>query len=294
MGSGFSGTIRWRWLIALILLGAESGFAQVIQWGEAPSGSGTRGTNIIVAPNKNIVFVDRADLQNYTGVTNNPGVGGTNYYYDAAGRAPYFRAVVSDSSIGISPVLVVEQANSGDRITLYGGNVTPGGTYRGMVMWPLELYFNPTGQAVSVSTITIALNQRLNASATNSLLRLVVKEGGSFYISEAASFGASFTTQQFTLASQTWRNFTPFTNGTETIGGIVSTPPMVNLQAVGYYFSVQNGGSSNSAIGAQVQYFNASGTVVTIPLLGGWALLLLAGLLACLGGQRIRLSHASR
>ena len=59
-------------------------------------------------------------------------------------------------------------------------------------------------------------------------------------------------------------------------------------------FASSNGGSSNSAIGAQVQYFNASGTVVTIPLLGRWALLLLAGLLACLGGQRIRLSHASR
>lgn len=172
--------------------------------------------------------------------------------------------------------------------------MTPGSTYRGMVMWPLELYFNPTGQAVSVSTITVALNQRLNASATNSLLRLVVQEGGSFYISEAASFSASFTTQQFTLASQTWRNFTPFTNGTETIGSIVSTPPMVNLQSVGYYFSVQNGGSSNSAIGAQVQYFNASGTVVTIPLLSTGVMAALAIVLAALGYQRLQSAPASR
>ncbi len=268
--------------------------AQVVQWGEAPSGVNTRGTNIIVPPNKNIVFVNREELLSYSGITNNPGVGGTNYYWDAVGRAPYFSAACSDNSLGINPVLTVEQANSGDRIIIYGGNVAPGGTYRGMVMWPFNVYFSPTGQAVSVSSVSLAINQRINASTTNQQVRVVVEEGGSFYITEAAGFGASFTTQHFVFASQTWRNFIPFTNGTETIGGIVSTPPLVNLQSVGYYFSAQNGGSSNSAIGAQVQYFNASGTVVAIPMLTGWTLLLLAGLLGYLGYQRLRLSPDSR
>lgn len=283
-----------KWVFALIALAVTPGFAQVVQWGEAPSGTGTRGTNIIVPPNKNIVYLDRADLQNYTGITNNPGVGGTNYYWDAMDRAPYFRVTVSDSSLAINPVMTVEQANGGDRITVYGGNVAPGGTYRGMVMWPFHAYYNPTGQAVSVHTVALAINQRLNSSTTNQQVRVVVEENNAFYISEASSFSSSFTTQQFVLASQTWRNFTPFTNGTETIGGIVSTPPLTQLQAVGYYFSVQNGGSSNSAIGAQVQYFSAHGSVVIIPMLTGWGLLLLAGLLAYLGGQCLRLARASR
>lgn len=283
-----------RGVVLLALLTGPTAPAQVVQWGEAPSGAGTRGTNIIVPPNKNIVFVDRSEMLTYTGVTNNPGVGGTNYYWDAAGRSPYFSAAVNDSSLGINPVLTVEQANSGDRITIYGGNVAPGNTYRGLVLWPLEVYFSPTGQAVAVSSVTLAINQRLNGSTTNQQVRVVVEENDSFFISEAASFGSSFTTQQFVLAAQTWRHFTPFSNGTETIGGIVSTPPLVNLQAVGYYFSAQNGGTSNGPIGAQVQYFQASGTVVTIPLLSARALVLLALLLAGLGGRHLGRGRTSR
>jgi hypothetical protein len=43
-----------------------------------------------------------------------------------------------------------------------------------------------------------------------------------------------------------------------------------------------------------VQYFSAHGSVVIIPMLTGWGLLLLAGLLAYLGSQRLRPAQASR
>lgn len=265
--------------------------AQVIlQWGDAPSGSGTRGTNIVVPPNKNIVFVDRVELLTYTGQTNNPPLGGTNYYWDSDGRAPLFSAAVNDSSLTVNPVLVVEQANSGDRITIYGGNVAPGATYRGMVMWPFDLYY--TGRVVSLTAVSLAINQRLNASHTNQTVRVVVKESGSFYISGTAAYGANTLTQSFTLASETWRSFVPFSNGVETIGSVVTTPPFSNCQAVGYYFTAQNGGASNSSIGAQVQYFAVQGGATPIPTLAEWALLLLGGALALVAFRRLRTADA--
>lgn len=265
---------------------AQAAADSFLQWGEAPSGAGTGGTNIVVPPNKNIVFTNRLELMTYSGLMNNPAVGGTNYYWDSAGRAPHFSAAVSDSSLGINPVMIVEQANSGDRITIYGGNVAPGGTYRGMVMWTFSQYH--TGAVVSLSSVAIAINQRLNADTTNQAVRVVVQAAGSHYISGGASFGANVVTQSFDLAGQTWYAFTPFVSGTETIGASVPSPGFTNLQAVGYFFTAQNGGAAGGAVGAQVQYFAANGVAVPIPTLQEWALLLLAGLLGYLGWQRLR------
>jgi hypothetical protein len=262
----------------------------ILQWGEAPSGAGSGGTNIVVPPNKNIVFSNRSELVTYTGQTNNPSVGGTNYYWNSAGRAPYFSAAVNDSSLTTNPVLVVEQANSGDRITIYGGSVGPAGTYRGMVMWPFGQYF--TGRVVSLTAVSLAINQRLNTDHTNQAVRVVVQEGASFYISGSAAFGANVLTQSFTLASETWRSFTPFSNGIETIGSVVTTPSFSNCQAVGYYFTAQNGGSTNGPIGAQVQYFAVQGGATPIPFLGTLALLVLGATLCFVARHRLDPAHA--
>lgn len=265
--------------------------AQVIlQWGEVPSGAGTRGTNIVVPPNKNIVFSNRSELVTYTGRTNNPAAGGTNYYWDSAERAPYFSAAVNDSSLAINPVLVVEQANSGDRITMYGGAVAPSSTYRGMVMWPFELYY--TGRVITLTAVSLAINQRLNTDHTNQAVRVVVQEGDSFYISGTSTFGASMLTQSFTLASQTWRSFTPFSNGIEAIGSVVATPPFSNCQAVGYYFTAQNGGPTNGPIGAQVQYFAVQGGATPIPFLSALACAILAVALFLIARRRLAPARA--
>lgn len=277
--------VRGHFLALALALAGPAASAQILQWGETPSGAGTRGTNIIVPPNKNIVFVDRVELLTYTGRTNNPVVGGTNYYWDSEGRAPYFSAAVNDSSLATNPVLVVEQANTGDRITIYGGNVAPGSTYRGMVMWPFGLYY--TGRVITVTAVSLAINQRLNGSTTNQAVRVVMEEGGAFYISGTLPFGANTLTQTFTLASETWRSFVPFSNGVEAIGSVVATPPFSNCQAVGYYFTAQNGGSSNSPIGAQVQYFAVQGGATPIPFLGTAALVLLAATLFAVARHRL-------
>jgi len=275
---------RMSWLpIAMVILfglGFSAPAQTLIQWGEAPSGAGTRGTNIIVPPNKNFTFTtNRVELLTYSGITNNPWVGGTNYYWDSQDRAPYFSSAMSDVSLSIQPVAIVEQANSGDRISVYGGNIAPGGTFRAMVMWPTYLYFT-SNQLVTIGAVSLAINQRLNPTTTNQGLRVVVQEEGSFYISGAVAFSANTTTQSFHLGSQTWHAFSPFSNGTETIGSVVGTPPFTNVQAVGYYFTVQNGALISTQIGANVQFFRATGSYVTIPYLETLALLLLAGIIA--------------
>lgn len=275
-------------LLAAALFAPVASADTVIQWGEAPSGANTRGTNIVEASNKNIVFTNRSVLVTYNGITNNPYVGGTNYYWDADGRSPYFSAAVNDGSVSIGAILVVENANSGDRITIYGSSVAPGGTYRGMVMWPFTYYY-PT-QFVSISSVSLAINQRLNTNTINQAMRVVMQSQSNFYISGAYSFGANFTTQMIVFATESWYDFTPFSNGVESIGALAS-PNISNVQAVGYYFTAENGGSSTGSIGAQVQYFAAQGKVV-VPTLTTWGLILLVVVLLFVGCRRLQASHA--
>lgn len=262
----------------------------VFQWGEAPSGAGTRGTNIVVPPNRNIVFTNRSLLMTYTGITNNPGVHPTNYYPDALGRSPYFSAAVSDSSIAIGFVGVVENANSGDRITIYGGSVPPGGSYRGMVMWPSDYYY--TSRIVVIRSMALAINQRLNSDTVSQQVRLVLQSSDSFYVNDAVSFGATTITQSYDLANENWHPFTPFVSGAEIIGGGIVTPNFSNVQAVGYYFSAVNGASTSGPIGAQVQFFRAEGTANTIPTLTTWGLIILAILALFFGSRRLQCVRA--
>jgi hypothetical protein len=99
----------------------------------------------------------------------------------------------------------------------------------------------------------------------NQGLRFVVQQGGSYFISDAHGFGANNTTQSYSLASMTWNDFTPFVSGVETIGAAALAPSFDNVQSVGYYFTVENGGGAAAQIGAQVQYFAAEGMVAVVP-----------------------------
>lgn len=232
--------------LLLILSATRARPEPLVQWGESPSGAGTPGTNI-VANNLNMVGTSTT----YSGNTNNPAVG-ASYYPDHTNRSPWFSATSSGSGTRI-----VEGASTGDRITLYA-NTPAGGTYRGMVMWVSNYFLSVTHPFV-LTNIAVVANQRLNPSTTNQALRVVVMQGSSYYVSGGQPFGAAFSTNTYPVDTQSWFDFTPFASGTETIGGSASTPSFTNVQAVGYYFTAENGGPLSTNTGAQVSFFAAEG-----------------------------------
>lgn len=234
------------WLLILHAAGADV----LVQWGENPSGAGTPGTNIVQI---NQVFTGSGST--YTGATNSPAVG-VNYYPDVVGRSPRFSVAVS--SITNSGARLVENASSGDRLAIYAATIPVGGTFRGMVMWASNHYVI-TDRPITLTNATVVTIQRLNPDTTNQNMHIVVKQNDSYFISEAASFGSSVTTQTFALAGMTWRSFTPFVSGTETMGAVTTAPSLLNVQAVGYYFSSQNTASTAATCGANTTFFSAEG-----------------------------------
>lgn len=233
------------------LIGLSSARAEtLVQWGENPSGPGTPGTNIVSA---NQLLVGAGST--FTGNTNNPPVG-ANYYPDNAGRSPYFSAAVS--SITNAGARVVEQAASGDRLTLYGATLTPGQAFRAMVMWSSNLFLSISDPLV-LTNITMVMNQRLSNSTTNQAVRVILRQNDTYFASGPAPFGASVATNVFAMSDQTWFSFTPFAAGVETIGDAVAAPSFTNVQAVGYYFSAENGSGVASNAGLQVSFFAAEG-----------------------------------
>lgn len=244
-----TGTRVATYLAALFLLtGAHA--ETLVQWGESPSGAGTPGTNIVSV---NQILVGSGTT--YTGTTNNPAVG-ASYYPDGTGRSPFFSAAVS--SITNAGGRLVEGAASGDRLSLYSQTLPAGGTYRGMFMWPSN-YCLVTDHALTLTSATVVIIQRVNADTTAQGVHIVVRQGDSYYLSDGASFGSSVTTQSFALADRTWSAFTPFSAGIEVIGGAVSAPSFENVQAIGFYFTAQNGGAAAGACGANISYFMAEG-----------------------------------
>lgn len=240
---------RWLALFWLAMLTAARSEV-LMQWGENPSGAGTPGTNIVQG---NQVFTGSGST--YTGATNSPVVG-VNYYPDAAGRSPRFSVAVS--SITNGGARLVEGATSGDRLAIYAAAIPTGGTFRGMVMWASN-QFVIADRPITLTNATVVANQRLNPDTTNQALHIVVRQSNSYFISEAASFGATATTQSFALAGMTWRTFTPFVSGTETIGSVTPAPSLLNVQAVGFYFSAQNAATTASTCGANTTFISVEG-----------------------------------
>jgi hypothetical protein len=240
-------------LLPLLSARAET----MVQWGEITNGPGS--TNIVVA-NQNFLG---GGIATYTGNTNNPAVG-ANYYPNNADHSPYFAAGASTSL----PTKIVEGASSGDRITIYQ-SVAQNVTFRGMVMWTSN-FFLPGASSLTLTSVSMVINQRLNANTTNQGVRVVVEQGGSYFASGSMSFGASVTTNSFSIAGQSWYAFTPFSSGVETIGSLVAAPSFAGVQAVGYYFTAENGGVAAANTGAQVSYFSALGfTAIPEPSLLG-------------------------
>jgi autotransporter-associated beta strand protein len=241
-------------ILWLCLLAGWAGAAQadlLAQWGEMPNGTGTPGTNIVTAAGGNQSLTNSTST--YSGNHCNPAVG-ANYYLNNAGRSPYFSIAMSAAS----GVRLVENANNGDRIALYGNSVAAAATFRAMAMWASN-NFLITDRAMTVTNLTVVLQQRSNANTTEQGVRAVVQQGDVFYVSAALSFGANYVTQSFALASTTWYAFTPFSSGTEVIGVSVPAPSFNNVQAIGYYFTAKNGGAAAGACGALVNYVAVEG-----------------------------------
>jgi hypothetical protein len=232
-------------LIAGLLLPALGSADTLVHWGEL-SGVTPGNTNIVTA-NQNFVGA----TSTYTGTTNNPAVG-ASYYPEASGRSPWFSA--ASSVIGTR---IAENASSGDRLTLYASTAA-GGTFRGMYMW-VSNYFLAVNHPFVLTNVTLVINQRSNANTTNQAVRVVVQQDGLYFVTDGRPFGANATTNAYILAAESWSSFTPFSSGTETIGGTVAAPSFTNIQAVGCYFTAQNGGGAAANTGGQLAHFRADG-----------------------------------
>lgn len=239
-------------LVLLLAVAAREGRADVmVQWGENPSGAGTPGTNIVQA---NQVMTGVTSTYSAT-ATNNPAVG-ANYYPEATGRSPRFAAAVSSTTNGGGRL--VEGASSGDRLAAYAVSIPTGGTFRGMFMWASNHYVI-TDRPITLTNATLVTIQRTSGETTNQGLRIVVRAADAYYISDSAAFGPAVATQTFPLASQSWRSFTPFASGAETIGATTAAPSLVNAQAVGFYFTVENGSAAAATGGINVTCFTVEG-----------------------------------
>lgn len=246
-----SGSRQYALFILLAVLAWEGHAEVLVQWGENPSGTGTPGTNIVTA-NQVLTGV----TSTYSATATNSPVVGVNYYPDAAGRSPRFSASVSSTAIGGGRL--AENASTGDRLAAYAMSIPAGGTFRGMFMWASNNCVI-TDRPITITNATLVTIQRLSAESTNQGLRVVVRVADSYYVSDSTNFGPSVTTQSFPLASLTWYSFTPFNAGTETVGGAVATPSLVNVQAVGFYFTVQNGAALAATGGVNVTCFSVEG-----------------------------------
>lgn len=152
---------------------------------------------------------------------------------------------------------IAENAASGDRLTLYASTAA-GGTFRGMYMW-VSNHLLAVNHPFVLTNVTLVINQRSNANTTNQAVRVVVQQEDQFFISGARPFGASATTNTYDLATEAWSSFTPFASGTETIGGAVAAPSFTNIQAIGCYFTTENGGAAAANTGGQLAHFRADG-----------------------------------
>lgn len=250
-------------ILAAVLMAAFMVQADIlVQWG---TDAGVATTDIVTA-NQNF----RSRPNTYTTVTNQPVA---NYYPNSTGRSPAFSAAASVNNFNG----LAEQASSGDRLTMYA-SVAAGATFRGMVMWQSADYLIGTSN-FAVSNVVLDINQRSNASSANQEIRVVIQQGLNYYVSGAQSFNATMATKTFNLTVETWYNFTPFVFGVETIG-TAATVSLTDVEAIGYYFTVQNGGAAAANTGAQVQFFSVNGSVIPEPAtigmlgLGGFVTLL--------------------
>ncbi len=220
----------------------------LVHWGEL-SGVTPGNTNIVTA-NQNFIGTSST----YTGATNNPAIGAA-YYPEATDRSPWFSA--ASSVIGAR---IAENASSGDRLTMYASTAA-GATFRGMYMW-VSNYFLTVSYPFVTTNVILVINQRSNANTTNQSVHLVLQQNDQYFITEGQPFTASATTNSYNLATETWYSFTPFSSGTETIGGAVATPSPTNIQSVGCYFTTQNGGGAAANTGAQLWHFRVNGAPV--------------------------------
>jgi formylglycine-generating enzyme required for sulfatase activity len=238
----------FTWTSPLLLLPGLLAAETLVQWGEL-SGVTPGNTNIVTA-NQNFIGTSST----YTGATNNPAVGAA-YYPEATGRSPWFSA--ASSVIGAR---IVEHASSGDRLTMYASTAA-GATFRGMYMW-VSNYFLAVSQPFVATNVLLVMNQRSNANTTDQSVRVVVQQNDQYFITDGRPFSANASTSSYTLATETWYSFSPFSSGSESIGGAVAAPSLTNVQAIGCYFTTLNGGGAAANTGAQLWHFRVNGTPV--------------------------------
>lgn len=191
-------------------------------------------TNLIVRwgmGNTNIVTNTVSCLRSPTYTTNwaNPAVG-INYYPDSANASPYFSSAFGPS-VNLSSIY---NSSPGDYIWNYRIS-TNGAVFSGMMMWRDFLIFT------NLTDITFQ-GARSGSATTNLNIRLIVEKSGNYYISDIVVTNITPTVSTTYLISTTglnWNVFTPFVNGTGTIGGATSVT-MDNLTGIGYYFTARN------------------------------------------------------
>jgi hypothetical protein len=180
-----------------------------------------------------------------------------DYYASPAdeGRTPVFYGAGSKSRN-----VEMRNVETGDQIWIHG-YVPPDSTYRGMFVWKAEDFLD----SKDISRFELHAARRNTSDISE--IRWVVEKNSNWYISEVAGVvdWAGFIHTISSAASMTWYEFTPFVNGTETIGQAAQIT-MDGVTSAGFYWDTfnNNSGSSNW-VGAIVRYFAVTSIDVTPP-----------------------------
>lgn len=262
--NGTSGSQSASWIDNLVLRD-EAYVATVVlpaigtnvQWGTAVVGEAN-----IVTNNQPYTSVPT----NYVpGTAINPIVG-ADYYPSATGRTPIFNGAFSYSPGASMQIL---NAGSGrDQFQAASGTNDASVHFKGMFAWE-SANFLP-GFTGSLKTMTTDA-YRFPAAATNGTVQFIFQaSNGAWYVSSnALSLGTGLAVKTLAnVAAATWLNFTPFTNGAATIGGVAPVSDFSNVKAVGVYFDIaKNAADASVGFSADALQATALAGTLTSPTL---------------------------
>jgi hypothetical protein len=267
-------------LVAFAVIAAPAVHGQVVvQWGQS--------TNIVT----NFVSVNlNTDVLN-AATPRNPTIGGSSGYYDGGSpagiSAVFYGATFANTNTSPSatsrlqiPNNVTISSQTSDNLVFDFGTLTVSShTVAGVAFWQKSdgflNGFNTNTLAFSdINNLT--LRTSVNAARAEQQLRVVIRDGADYYVSNHLGALSSGWTN-FGLANiSSWSNYNPTTDIVAI--GSAATPVLGDVTGIGYLFTDVN--SDLSTVNFRVSEFNV--TAVPEPstvalLLGGVCALAIAG-----------------
>jgi hypothetical protein len=208
----------------------------VVKWGEAGGDAGIIVTN--ASADSSVM-----DTTYTFGSTITKDAPSTAYYenYDASEDTPLFNGAGS-----LDGRLEVRSSADGDCF-YYPKNLGTG-SHQQMYAWEARTHTLNSGGTLRRFVAESKLRQSNNFGTR----RFLIKESGSWYVSETNTVTDSYTSWSSSPSALDWFEFTPFSGGAHTIGGSAS-PSFAGYEAVGVFYD--SGVTEGSWADIRTRYF---------------------------------------